>query len=396
MKKFLLFILLIAAAAAAYLFYTRSQAAAPAEEAQASTAEQSSAPSALTVTVAAPQTDIWPEEVEASGWTAAWQEVVISSELGNQRIETLTADVGDTVKQGDLLVELSHASLENDIAELEASVESAQAELDLATADADRARQLDGAGSGALSKQEAAEYYATERKSRAELASAQAQLASSQLDLEHARINAAYGGVISSREAVMGDVVSEGEELYRLIRDNRIEWQAEVPLRQLLPIKVGTPVSIPSPLGEVTGEVRRIAPAASEENGRVKVYVSLNEPEDGPDPKTGIMISGSLVTGESDALHVPSSAIVLLDGFSYVFVLDPEDQTKVRRERVETGRRRDDRIELLGDFDANAQVVQAGGSFLSDGSTVTVTDVAEDAAEQASAPNNASGEEAGQ
>ena len=344
----------------------------PAPEAPESGATQQTGapPAALTVTVAAPVVETWPVEVEASGWLAAWAEAVISSEVGGQRIQAVNADVGDVVAKGDVLAELSRSTIENDIRQLEASVDSAQATLEQASADAERGRRL--SGSGSISEQQIAEYLVTERKAQADLDSAKAQLASAQLDLERTHIIAVSDGIISSRSAALGDVVTQGEEMFRLIRDGRVEWQAEVPLRELLSIEVGTDVIIPTPIGDVSGSVRQIAPSASEKNGRVKIFVTLQELENGPQPKTGILVSGRFLTGEREATSIPASAVVMQDGFSYVFTLAREDATKVRRERVETGRRRNDRVELLGDFPADAQVVQSGGAFLSDGATVKV------------------------
>lgn len=325
---------------------------------------------ALTVSVATPQTGIWPIEVQANGWLAAWQEVVISAQVGGQMIETVNADVGDTVAKGDLLSRLSRGSLENDILQLEASLESARASLELAAADADRARKL--SGGSAISQQQAAEYLSTERKAKADVASAEAQLASAQLDLGHTDVTAVTGGIISSRTAAVGDVVTAGQELFRLVRDGRVEWQAEVPLKQLRNIEVGTPVSVPTPLGDISGEVRRIAPTVSESNGRVIVYVALTPPDEMVQPKTGVMITGVFKIGESEALSVPVSALVMQDGFSYVFALEEGDSTKVSRVRVETGRRQDDRVEIVSGLSNDAQIVQSGGAFLSDGSAVRV------------------------
>ncbi|WP_198666182.1 efflux RND transporter periplasmic adaptor subunit [Tropicimonas sp. IMCC34043] len=333
-------------------------------------AEATQSAAALTVAVIAPQTDVWPVEVEANGWLAAWQEVIISAQIGGQMIKSVNADVGDTVAKDDPLAELSRESLENSILQLEASLESARASLDQATAEADRARQL--SGGSAISKQQAAEYYATERKAKADVASAEAQLASAKLDLEYTQVTAVTGGVISARNAAIGDVVSEGQELFRLVRDGKVEWQAEVPLKQLRNIEVGTPVRIPTPFGEISGEVRRISPSASESNGRVIVYVSLTAPDNSPQPKTGIMISGVFQVGSREALSVPSSAIVMQDGFSYVFTLVEGETPTVSRVRVETGRRQDDRVEITSDLPADAKVVQSGGAFLSEGSVVRV------------------------
>lgn len=130
--------------------------------------------------------------------------------------------------QGDVLAAFSRGSLQNDIQRLEASLESGHASLELASADADRARKL--SSGSAISQQQAAEYFSTERMAKADVSSTEAQLASAQLDLDHAEVKAVTGGVISSRSAAVGDVVSAGAELFRLVRDGRVEWHAEVPL----------------------------------------------------------------------------------------------------------------------------------------------------------------------
>jgi RND family efflux transporter MFP subunit len=342
---------------------------------------------ALTVAVVTPQKSVWPIEIQANGWLTAWQEVVISAQVGGQMITSVNAEVGDTVAENTVLSELSTGSLTNQIIQLEASVESAKASLDLASADAERARQLSGGSS--ISQQQAAEYFATERKAKADVDSAEAQLASARLDLAHTKITAVTGGIISSRSAAIGNVVSAGQELFRMVRDGRVEWQAEVPLNQLRSIKVGMPVSIPTPIGDVAGEVRRIAPTASESNGRVIVYVSLIPPKGIETPKTGIMISGKFKVGSREALSVPSSAVVMQDGFSYVFAVNPDGTSTVSRLRVETGRRQADRIEITSELAETAQVVQAGGAFLSDGSVVRVVPAEADTATSDTAPASA-------
>jgi RND family efflux transporter MFP subunit len=201
----------------------------PSGEAAAPTAEAQQSAAALTVSVTEPQTAIWPVEVRANGWLTAWQEVVISAQVGGQMIETVNADVGETVNKNDVLTAFSRRSLQNDIQQLEALLESARASLELASADEDRARKL--SSGSAISQQQAAEYLATERKAKADVSSAEAQFASARLDLDHTEVKAVTGGIISSRSAAVGDVVSAGAELFRLVRDGRGEWQAEVPLK---------------------------------------------------------------------------------------------------------------------------------------------------------------------
>jgi len=64
------------------------------------------------------------------------------------------------------------------------------------------------------------------------------------------------------------------------------------------------------------------------------------------------------------------AAIVMRDGRAYVYLVD--GSSKVSAQAVTTGRRQDDRVELLSKLPADAQVVASGGAFLSDGVQVTV------------------------
>lgn len=338
--------------------------------AQETQATQNSPAPALTVSAMLPVQENWKVTLQASGWLAAWQESVISAEISGQRITSMNVDVGNVVQKGDVLAELSNQTIRNDISQQTAVVESAQAAFDQAEGDGDRARGL--SSSGAITEQQVTSYLVSERRAKADLASAEAALASSRLELERSRIIAIDDGVISSRNAALGDVVSAGSELFRLIRQNRIEWQAEVPQRRLRALLPGVKAIIPTPIGDVSGVIRLVAPTTSDSNGRVKVYVSLEQPEGFPAPPTGVLVSGFFQLGESVALTVPATALTLRDGFSYVFYLKGTEPETVGRLRVETGRRQDDRVEITDGLDADAMVVSAGGAFLAEGAVVRV------------------------
>jgi hypothetical protein len=70
----------------------------------------------------------------------------------------------------------------------------------------------------------------------------------------------------------------------------------------------------------------------------------------------------------SNALTVPQQAVVVRDGFSYVFRLNPD--SRVSQIKVETGRRLENRVELLGGVKPDAQLVVSGAGFLNDGDLV--------------------------
>ncbi len=191
-------------------------------------ADQTAAP-ALTVSLASPAQRAWPETVPASGWLKPWQEAIIASETSGLRITDVLVDVGSVVTKGQTLVRLSQDSVLADLRKQAAAVETAKANLAKAKADADRARQL--RTSGALSAQNITERLTDEQTAKASLESEEAALESQKIKLAQTTITAVDDGLITSRSAELGAVVSSGTELFHLVRQQRVEWQAEVSAR---------------------------------------------------------------------------------------------------------------------------------------------------------------------
>jgi len=333
-----------------------------------SSAQQEAAPPpALSVTLVQPTQEQWPQVVRANGAVAAWHEAVISAETGSLRVAEVRVDVGARVTRGQLLARLADDTVKADLRKQEAVVAEAQAGLEQAEANLRRSQAV--AGSGALSTQQLDQYRVAAQTARATLASAQADLESRQIRLRQARITAVDDGVISSRSAQLGAVVAAGTELFRLVRQDRVEWRAEVDAQQLVQIKAGQVARLTLVGGlAVEGTVRLASPTLSEETGRAIVYVSLPA-NSGARP--GMHGSGTIELAATLALSLPESALVLRDGRSDVYVLDSDGNTVARR-TVETGRRRDGRVELLSGLDADARVVASGGAFLSHGAIVQV------------------------
>lgn len=326
---------------------------------------------ALTVEVTSVKSDTWPETIDVSGKLAPWQEVIIASEIAGSRIVELNADVGQSVKKGEVLARLETADLEAQIAQQEAQLAAAQASLTQASQNAGRARSL-RAGT-AVSQKQVDEAVAAELRAQAEVKAAEAVLAVTRLNLTRTEIVALDDGIITSRSANLGAVVALGTELFRMLRKGKVEWQLEVPLRQMPRIAEGTKAEILAPNGMVVpGVVRLIAAEAAQTTGRVKVFVTLDPPADAPQPKVGMLLSGRLIFGETEAKTIPASAVVLRDGYSYVFVLGDGD--RVERRRVEIGRRSGDRVEVLSGVDESERLVASGGAFLSDGALVRVVE----------------------
>ncbi len=326
--------------------------------------------SVLTVEVVVPRAETWSQTVQASGPLEPWQEVIVSPETGGLRIEELLVDVGEIVKRGQLLARLADDSVRADLRKHEATVAQAQANFEQAISNRRRAEVVES--SGVLSDQQIEDYRIAEATARASLASAQADLDAARLKLTQTRVVAADDGVVSSRSAVLGNVVNAGAELFRLVRQGRIEWRPELDVQQLTGVKAGQIARVTLPGGAiVTGKVRMVGPTSSANTGRAIVYVSL--PKESP-ARSGVFASGTIELESTPALTLPQPAVVLRDGRSYVYVLEAGERVASRV--VTTGRRQGNRIEVVSGIEPNARVVASGGAFLSEGARVTVVSAA--------------------
>lgn len=336
----------------------------------AASAPEAKPASVLTVRVVTPQTETWPEIVQGSGPLAAWQEVIVSPETGGLRIAELRVDVGARVKRGELLARLADDSLQADLRKQQAVVERARAAFVQAASNLQRAQMVEG--SGALSAQKVDDYRIGVATSRAELDSAEAELESIRLKLRQTHIVAVDDGIVSSKSAVLGNVVGAGTELFRLVRQGRVEWRPELDARQVAALRAGQSAHLALPNGElVEGRVRLVGPTLNTSTGRATVYVSL--PAAGP-ARPGMFASGSIESDPRPARTLPQTAITLRDGRAYAHLLDAGNRVIARP--VTTGRRRGDRVEVDG-LPAAARVVAEGGAFLSEGAQVTVVSAAE-------------------
>jgi len=331
-----------------------------------------SARPALTVATALPQRLSLPVKLSANGNIAAWQEAIIGSESNGLRLVQVLVNVGDPVKAGQVLAVFSGDSVQAEVAQARASLLEAQANAADAADNAERARTL--ASSGALSAQQINQYNTAEQTAKARVEAAKAVLEAQQLRGRQTRVLAPDNGVISARTATLGSVVGAGTELFRMIRGGRLEWRAEVTSAELGRIKAGTTASVVAASGaRLQGRVRMIAPSVDPQTRAALVYVDLPVSAGMASPvKAGMFARGEFDLGTTGALTVPQPALVVRDGFNYVFRLGADQH--VSQLKVQTGRRAGDRVEIISGLAADARVIVSGAGFLNDGDLVRVND----------------------
>lgn len=357
----------------------------------ASSGKDAGAPApALTVNVVQASQVSWDDKLSLSGPLTAWQEAVVSAEISGLSIAGVLVDVGSEVKRGQPLALLSQDTVLADLRKQEAAVAQAKSSLAEAAANADRARKI--RDSGALSEQQINQYLIGEETAKAGVASAMAQLDSQSIRLRQTSINAIDDGIISSRTATLGAVVSAGTELFRLVRKGRVEWRAEVSAQQLSLVRPGQKATVMLPDGSsVIGAVRIAAPTLDVTSRNALIYVDL------PNRATvrpGMYARGEIFIGKRAATTLPQVCVVQRDGRSYVFELGQSNDgaQRVIQHVVATGRRVGDAVEITEGLPQGASIVSTGAAFLNDGDIVRVVDVASPSATSAaSAPVALSG-----
>jgi len=321
----------------------------------------------LTVTAA----ELRPVEVARSitinGALFAWQEVVIAPEVGGYRVAEVKVDVGDHVKRGQTLVELSTALLDAEVATKQATLAQRDAQLVADAAALERGESLKGMN--LISQADYDKLKSAALASRAGVESARADLQSSTLRLKFTNVTAPDDGVITSRTVTVGQIAQAGGEMLRLLRNGRIEWRGEVPEQRLAELKQGQRVAITTADGAVfNGAIRVVAPTIQAGNRTGLVYVDL-PPNDRLRP--GMFARGEIEITRAMAFTVPLQSVVSADGYSYVFVLKPDNT--VERRRIETAGVRDSEIEVTGGLESGDMIVGKGAGFLKDGDLVNVS-----------------------
>lgn len=320
---------------------------------------------ALVVSTTKPQWAIWQKTLPANGNVAAWQEAIIGSEVSGLRLSAVHVDVGDVVRKGQVLAQFSQDSLQQAVSEQNALLAEAQAVLTEAQANAQRAKLLQK--SGALPAQQIDQLLISEKTARAKTAAAKARLASAQLQLSFTQVLAPDDGIIASRNATLGAVVGSGEELFRLIRKGRLEWRAEVSPSDLALLTTKTAVDVILPNQQhIQGTVRTIAPTVDMKTRDALVYVDLPHAST---LKAGLFLKGEFLLKQVNVLTVPHQAIVVRDGFNYVFTVS---NAHVTQHKVQLGEHQQERVEIVEGLDANADIVVNGAGFLNDGDLISV------------------------
>jgi RND family efflux transporter MFP subunit len=284
-------------------------------------------------------------------------EASIGFRVGGKLAQRL-AEVGDRVEAGTVLARLDPADLRLQAAAADASLASAAADAANARADFERYARL---RQGQWTTQQ--EY--DKRKAAMETADARARQAEAQQRLAHD--NAQYAalvadgpGIVTAVLAEPGQVVSEGQAVFKIARAGEVEAVADVPEQDAARLREARlAVELWSLPGvTVTGHLRELAPSADADTRTYRAKVALDTPP--PSVRLGMTATLVIQGGEAGTVAVlPATALASRDANPAVFVLKPGgDALELRPVRVAAYA--GDRVVLSDGVAEGDRVVTAG------------------------------------
>jgi len=332
------------------------------------------------------------ETAVLTGTLVPREEVLVSPQVEGLAITEILAEEGDLVAAGQVLARLSRdvldataaqnaaqvARADAAIAQARSAVMEAQAnrtQVDLALA---RTRDLLSGGNASREVFEQRQAAASMAGARAEAstgalraAEADRALADAQrrellVRLARTDLRAPVAGRISRRIARQGAVVAgAGDPLFRIIRDDAVELEADVPELLLAKLRQGQPARIEAAGGPRTGTVRLVSPEVSRTTrlGRVRVAI---------EGQGGLVIGSFARAAVEVARHegvlAPLSAVLFQSGGAVVQVVR---DGVVETRRVQVGLRSGTQAEITEGLAAGDSVVAVSGTFIRGGDRVT-------------------------
>lgn len=321
----------------------------------AATVDDPSPAPALTVTSTTAREVNWPIVLNASGSITAWQEASVGAQIGGYQLIEVLVNVGDHVTRGQTLARIDPALLQAEEAVLLANFEQAEANHQ-------RALYLQSRGS--ISDQDALQSATLAR-------TASATLDGKRLQLRYTNVVAPDDGTISARTATLGAVVPTGLELFRLIRQDRLEWRGELTALQLAQIRIGQDIVLQLPDGTTSAAtVRQTSPMLNEQTRLATVYADVHP---GSNARAGMYAEGRIELERNTAWVVPAQSVIIRDGRSQVAALvDAGEVSTIALQRVTIGRRVGEEVEILEGLEAGQPVVVQGAGFLNSGDIVRI------------------------
>jgi len=337
--------------------------------------EKPKEPDRVRVQVQQVKTAEFAAEVALTGDIQARVQTQLSFRVGGKIIQR-TVDVGDRISAKQVLARLDPKDLQTNVASAVAAEAAEQARVKQTAAAFVRQEKLLPKGYTSRSEYDSAQ--AALRSSQSALKAAQAQLASAREQLSYTALVADVPGIITSRQAEVGQVVQATVPIFGLARDGERDAVFNVYESLFVEPPTDQPVQVTlldNPQINVNGRVREVTPAVSAKTGTLQVKIALQTLPDGME--LGSVVSVALSVPAKSSVELPWSALTkgLGDQLGQPAVWVVDDQGKANLHSVTVGRYLTSNVIISDGLKGGEKVVIAGGQLLHPDMQVEIADL---------------------
>lgn len=266
-----------------------------------------------------------PSSLDAINITPLWARV-------DGYIKNFLSDIGDVVREGDVLAEIETPELDQQYEQAIAQLENAKARLNIAQITADRWNNLYQEDSESISKQEVDQRTSDLEASKTEVSAAQANVDRLQKTLDFKRITAPFNGIVIERNIDIGSLITAGsashhQQLFKVAKTNIIRVFVNVPQRFFRSIKKDVIADVyisEFPEKIFKGFVARYAKALDPTARTLLTEVHIHNPE--YELFVGLYADVKfLLKPDNIYFLIPASAVIIRADGPKVAILDEED-----------------------------------------------------------------------
>ena len=319
---------------------------------------------ATSVTTVVAKRETWPSTLSVVGTAAAIQGVTVSADLPGT-VDKIHFASGQSVHEGDILVEL-------DTRQERAQLANVEAQRELAWVQYERSEQLVKAGVIAKSEFDNA---AAQRKST------EAQVNEIKAAISRKTIHAPFSGVLGIRQISLGQYLAAGQAIVSLQSLNPIYVNFGVPQQDTAKMSIGRGVKVTDqdlPGLSFSGKITALDSVINEQTRNIQIQATLHNP--GNKLRPGMYVQVELPLGTPrDVIPLPASAINYAPYGDSVFVVtDLKDEKTgktyrgVRQQVVKIQGSRGDQVAIISGLNPGDEVVSAGAFRLRNGTPVEV------------------------
>lgn len=303
--------------------------------------------------------------VDVPGTVVSLNDARLASELEAKL--NWVADVGTEVSEGDTVARLEVITFRLYEMEAEKRVEKEKARVVFLRSEKERLQQL--ASNNLSAKSQLDQVVSDLAVAESDVWIAEAQLGQARVAMWVTQIRAPFDGIVTEKLRNIGERLSVGDEVVRLVDPNSIEVVARAPLNTVNFVNDGDVLEMHNDFREGEGSIRTIVPFGNPQSHMFEVRLNVD-----PELWTiGESVRLSMPTANAkEVLTVPRDALVLRREGAFVFRIN--DEMKAEQVGVVTGLGAGNLIEVIGAINAGDMVVTRGAERLASGAQVQITE----------------------